>query len=125
MKIIGEGYTRNRKIGERSSYKCSECGAEYTDISDANACQAKHFDDRHKKKKMLPGAGTLAALDAPSIRTKPKISINTAPSVLPPEDDDHVPVLITQDNDALHDVSADEEENDLQSLADKLMEQYK
>ncbi len=122
MRIIGEGYGRQRTIGERNHYKCSECGAEYTDIADANACQTKHFDDRQRKRR--GGSGAVMALDAPSIRTKPKISVGKAASPLPPEDDDDAPVLTARNID----ISAEEpeeEENDLQGLADRLMEQYK
>ncbi len=89
-------------------------------MADANACQAKHFDDRQKKRKVE--SGSLAALDAPSIRTKPKISIGKNASSLPPEDDDNIPVLTTKNNDISVEAP---DEDDLQGLADRLMEQYK
>ncbi len=122
MRIIGEGYAGKKKLGELKCYKCSECGAEYTDIAEANACQAKHFDDRQKNRKLE--SRTVAALDAPSIRTKPKITVNKAPSALPPEEDGDIPVLTAQNDGA--NIEADEDdENDLQGLADRLLEQYK
>ncbi len=121
MKIVGGKQVRQRNIGERNYYKCSECGAEYTDMADANACQAKHFDERQKKRKME--LSSLAALDAPSIMTKPKISVGKTASSLPPEDDDNIPVLTAQPN---HDAGVEvNDEDDLQKLADRLMEQYK
>jgi hypothetical protein len=42
---------------------------------------------------------------------------------LPPEDADNIPVLTARNNDIS--VEEEEEENDLQKLADKLMEQYR
>ncbi len=58
----------------------------------------------------------------PSIRTKPKISVGKNAAPLPPEDDDNVPVLAAQNKN----VSVEEDdESDLQGLADRLMEQYK
>ena len=127
MKIIGEGYRGKRQIGEMHYYKCSECGAEYTDIADANACQVKHFDDRQKKRKLE--SHSLGPLDVPSIRTKPKISIGKTNEPLPPEDEASMPALAAPPNKSIEldrggggDV---DDEDDLQGLADRLLEQYK
>ncbi len=125
MKIIGEGYSRKRQIGEMNLYKCSECGAEYTDIAEANACQAKHFDDRQKKRKLE--SNSLGSLDVPSIRTKPKISIGKTNEPLPPEDEASMPALAAPPHKSIDlDREGDaDDEGDLQGLADRLLEQYK